>query len=86
MGTLDWIECNISGVKRSYTVGWHIKSYIIYQDIGCPEKFPSFLTAEQKGLRIGSRGCKEQLIIDTLVVGQTNRGQRNMFYRLSQSF
>lgn len=39
----------------------------------------NILSEEQKGCRVGSRGCKEQLIIDSVVVGQATRGQRNLF-------
>lgn len=36
------------------------------------------LSEEQKGCRKGSQGCKEQLIIDSVIMKQVEKGQRNL--------
>lgn len=38
----------------------------------------SILTVEQKGCGIGSKGCKDQIIIDSVVVGQATHKCRNL--------
>ena len=38
----------------------------------------NILTEEQKGCRKHSQGCKEQLIIDNIILNQTQKNQRNL--------
>lgn len=54
---------------------WKSITSIISARVNAHLEVSDILSEEQRGCQAGSRGCKERLIINSIVIGQVTRGQ-----------